>query len=96
MSKYYIKVDNGNRCKNNAEKAVDAYVNTHDGMLFPSAQAKEDFIKEVRNHVTKLNGMYKRCGDVRVSIWKSDDDTTNIGFGEYICYIRIYIVRQER
>ncbi|MDD4406165.1 MAG: hypothetical protein PHO36_15560 [Parabacteroides sp.] len=95
MSKYYVKVDNGTNCKNNAEKAVDAYVKTHDGTLLPSVQAKEDFKKEVRNHVIKLNGMYKRCGDVPVSVWKSSDITTNIGFGG-ICYIRIYKVVQER
>lgn len=96
MSKYYVKVDNGIQCKNSAEKAVDEYVKGLDGILLPSLQAKKDFEKEVKNQVAKLNGMYRRCGDVRVHQWGDDEGTTNIGFAEYICYIRIYKVKEER
>lgn len=95
MSKYFVKFDHGNMCKNNAEKAVEEYIRALDGILLPSLQTKEDFVKGVKNHVTKLNDMYRRCKDVPVKVWETKS-TTNIGFADYICYIRIYKVKEER
>lgn len=93
MSKYFVKYEGHSKAKNNAETAADQYAEKQDGILLLGVQVKEEFIKQVKNDIDKINLKYSRCRDVRFSTWSQD--AFNIGIGEGLCYLRIYKVNKE-
>ena len=94
MSKYYIKFDNSNNAKNKAEEETKEYAACLDGILIPNEQLKDKFLIDMQARIDKINQEYKRCRDVKVSIWISDE-TQHVSLADGICYIRIYKVKKE-
>ena len=97
MAKYFVKFENGTKCKNSAEERVDEQFRALDGTLLPDLASKNNFIEEVRQMIDKTSRQFRRCKPVRFSHWNMDlDETTHISAGGVICYLRIYIVKHEK
>ena len=97
MTKYFVKFENGNKCKNNAEIRVEEQMKALDGTLLPDETSKKNFINTVRKMIDDTSMQFRRCKPVQFSHWNMDlDEATHISIGGGICYLRIYIVRHEK
>ena len=94
MSKYYVKRRGGTQPKNNAEKAAFEYFRTLDGILLSDSVCKDDFIKDVRLKIDKINIEHRRCRDVRFETWNNGENI-NISVGNSVSYLNIYKVEIE-
>ena len=82
MSKYFTRTSGGVMPKNKAQQTAYELRKECDGILFLSLAAKNDFKEELRRKVDVINQNHRKCTDLHVNTWKSDENTKCIGVNE--------------